>query len=50
MQSITAYVTVNGYYLLCGTEYARHTIGLLSEFHSKEEKRTRNAADKVALV
>jgi hypothetical protein len=31
-------VTVNGYYSLCGSEYATNTTGLLLEFYNKEEK------------
>lgn len=38
LQSINVYVTVNGYYLLCGSDYATNTTGLLLESHSKEEK------------
>jgi len=38
LKSINVHVTVNGYYLLCGSEYATNTTGLLLEFRIKEEK------------
>jgi len=49
LQSINVHVTVNGYYLLCGSEYATDTTGLLLEFHSKEEKQDKKCT-KMALV
>jgi hypothetical protein len=48
-KSINVDVTINGYYLLCGSEYATNTNGLLLEFHSKEEKQGKKCSQ-VALV
>jgi hypothetical protein len=43
LKPINVHVTINGYYLLCGPEYATNTTGMLIEFHSKEEKQEKKA-------